>query len=73
MIKILKYSEVSDSEIFARSSAVNDVSNIVSDIIDDVIKRFVRFKRNNNKIYMREDILNKSQKFELQGGKKDGE
>ena len=41
--------------------------------IDDVIKRFVRFKRNNNKIYMREDILNKSQKFELQGGKKDGE
>ena len=39
MIKILKYSEVSNSEIFARSSAVNDVSNIVSDIIDDVIKR----------------------------------
>ena len=39
MIKILKYSEVLDSEIFARSSAVNDVSNIVSGIIDDVIKR----------------------------------
>lgn len=36
MIKILKYDEVSSSEIFARSTAATDVSGIVSDIINDV-------------------------------------
>ena len=41
--------------------------------IDDVIKRFIKFKKNNNKIYIRKDILNKSQNIEIQGGKRDGE
>ncbi len=27
--------------------------------IDDIIKRWIKFKRNNNKIYIRKDILNK--------------
>ncbi len=36
MIKILKYGEVPNSEIFARGTASADVSGIVSDIIDDV-------------------------------------
>ena len=40
--------------------------------IDDVVKRFIRFKKNNNKIYIRKDALNKIQDFELQGGKNDG-
>lgn len=41
--------------------------------IDNIIKRWIKFKRNNNKIYIREDVLNKSQIVEEQGGKKDGE
>ena len=41
--------------------------------IDDVVKRFIKFKKNNNKIYIRKDALNKIQSFELQGGKNDGE
>ena len=36
MIKILKYGEVENSEIFARGTAATDVSGIVSGIIDDV-------------------------------------
>ncbi len=36
MIKIMKYGEVSPEEIFARGTAVSDVSGIVSDIIDNV-------------------------------------
>ena len=36
MIKILKYGEVPNSEIFARGTASADVSGIVSDIIEDV-------------------------------------
>ncbi len=36
MIKILKYGEVSNSEIFSRSTAATDVSSIVSEIIEDV-------------------------------------
>ena len=36
MIKILKYGEVPNSEIFARGTAATDVSGIVSDIIEDV-------------------------------------
>lgn len=27
--------------------------------IDDIIKRWIKFKKNNNKIYIRKDILNK--------------
>lgn len=27
--------------------------------IDDIIKRWIKFKRNNNKIYIRDDVLNK--------------
>ena len=41
--------------------------------IDNIIKRWIKFKRNNNKIYIREDVLNKQQMFDEQGGKKDGE
>lgn len=41
--------------------------------IDNIIKRWIKFKRNNNKIYIREDVLNKPQILEEQGGKKDGE
>lgn len=40
--------------------------------IDDVIKRWIKFKRGNNKIYIRQDVLNKPQVSEMQGGKKDG-
>ncbi|MBR2043444.1 MAG: histidinol dehydrogenase [Clostridia bacterium] len=36
MIKILKYGQVSNSEIFARGTAATDVSDIVSEIIADV-------------------------------------
>ena len=36
MIKILKYGEVPNSEIFARGTAATDVSGIVSEIIEDV-------------------------------------
>ncbi|MBO5745739.1 MAG: histidinol dehydrogenase [Clostridia bacterium] len=36
MIKILKYGEVENSEIFARGTAATDVSGIVSEIIEDV-------------------------------------
>ena len=36
MIKIYKYGEVKNEEIFARGTAVTDVSGIVSDIIDNV-------------------------------------
>ena len=36
MISILKYGEVSNEEIFARGTAVTDVSAIVSDIIENV-------------------------------------
>jgi len=39
MIKILKYGEVENSEIFARVEAKVDVEGIVSDIIADVRKR----------------------------------
>ena len=38
MIKILKYGEVSNNEIFARGTAATDVSGIVREIIDDVKK-----------------------------------
>ncbi len=38
MISILKYGEVSNDEIFARGTAVTDVSDIVSDIICNVRK-----------------------------------
>ncbi len=38
MISILKYGEVSNDEIFARGTAVTDVSDIVSDIIYNVRK-----------------------------------
>lgn len=27
--------------------------------IDDIIKRWIKFKKNNNKIYIRDDVLNK--------------
>ena len=36
MIKILKYGQVPNSEIFARGTAAADVSAVVSDIINDV-------------------------------------
>ncbi len=36
MIKILKYGEVANSEIFARSTAATDVSGIVTEIIENV-------------------------------------
>ncbi len=36
MISILKYGEVSNDEIFARGTAVTDVSGIVSDILENV-------------------------------------
>ena len=39
MIRILKYNEVSNEEIFSREGAVTDVSGIVSDIIADVRSR----------------------------------
>ena len=39
MIKILKYGEVENSEIFARVEAKTDVEGIVSEIIADVRKR----------------------------------
>ena len=39
MIKILKYGEVPNSEIFARGTAAADVSAVVSDIIGDVRSR----------------------------------
>lgn len=38
MIKILKYGEVANSEIFSRGTAATDVSGIVAEIIDDVKK-----------------------------------
>ena len=38
MIKILKYGEVSNEEIFARSNPTANVSDVVSDIIADVAK-----------------------------------
>ena len=41
--------------------------------IDNIIKRWIKFKKNNNKIYIREDVLNKPQILEEQGGKKDVE
>ena len=36
MIKILKYGEVDNSEIFARGTASTDVSGIVTEIIENV-------------------------------------
>ena len=39
MIKILKYGEVRDSEIFARTMPVTNIEGIVSDIISDVKSR----------------------------------
>ena len=39
MIKILKYGEVSNSEIFARAETISKVEGIVSDIIADVRAR----------------------------------
>ena len=39
MIKIMKYGEISEDEIFARTQSEIDVSAIVSDIIDDVKNR----------------------------------
>ncbi|MGP1508508.1 MAG: histidinol dehydrogenase [Sphaerochaeta sp.] len=39
MIRIMKYKKVSDSEIFRRGTAYNDVSKIVSSILSDVEKR----------------------------------
>ncbi len=36
MIKIMKYGDVPNSEIFARDTAAADLSGVVSDIIDDV-------------------------------------
>ena len=41
--------------------------------IDDIIRRWIKFKRNKNKIYIREDALNKIQMSNTQGGTKDGE
>lgn len=41
--------------------------------IDNIIKRWMKFKRNNHKIYIRKDVLNKLEVFEEQGGKRDGE
>lgn len=41
--------------------------------IDDVIKRFIKFKQSNNKIYIRKDVLEEVKNSELQGGKRDGE
>ena len=38
MIKIYKYGEVSNSEIFARSNIASGVEDVVSGIIDNVIK-----------------------------------
>ena len=38
MIKIFKYGEVKNEEIFARGTAVTDVSDVVSDIIENVKK-----------------------------------
>ena len=38
MIKIMKYGEVSASEIFARENIASDVEKIVADIIDNVVK-----------------------------------
>ncbi len=38
MIKILKYGEVPNSEIFARGTAITDVSAVVTEIIEDVKK-----------------------------------
>lgn len=38
MIKIYKYGEVSNNEIFARNNPTGDVSSIVKDIIENVIK-----------------------------------
>ena len=40
--------------------------------IDDVIKRFIKFKKSNNKIYIRKDVLKEYKKSELQGGENDG-
>ena len=39
MIKIFKYGEVSNSEIFARENISNDVEEIVKGIVADVIER----------------------------------
>ena len=38
MIKIYKYGEVSNSEIFARGNIASGVEDVVSGIIDNVIK-----------------------------------
>ena len=38
MISLLKYGEVSNSEIFARGTAATDVSSVVTEIIEDVKK-----------------------------------
>ena len=40
--------------------------------IDDIIKRWIKFKRGNKKIYIRNDVLNKSQASDIQGGRRDG-
>ena len=40
MIKILKYSEVENSEIFSRSESTMNVEAIVTDIIANVRKKF---------------------------------
>ena len=39
MIKIYKYGEVDNSEIFARVNPTANVSDVVAEIIDDVVKR----------------------------------
>ena len=39
MIKILKYGEVANSEIFARDNIASNVEGIVTDIISNVIAR----------------------------------
>ncbi len=41
--------------------------------IDDIIKRWIKFKRNKNKIYIREDVLKRQKMYDIQGGKIDGE
>ena len=39
MIKILKYSEVSKEEIFARCTPTFDVADTVTEIIENVVKK----------------------------------
>ena len=39
MIKIMKYGEVSNSEIFARVNMKTNIEDVVADIIKNVIER----------------------------------